>query len=207
LGDRETAARVVEEFRARTDSPTSESRFKQTWSLLANSTQPWIIPMLEADLLTEEPAGTEWLGESGVYRSSFAAAAIMFGILNRSPVFSEEARKWARTQGAVPGVNEEQYRATVRLWWRQNKQHFVREDYTAVRPLVLATDARSGTETNVYVESAAGGAVERPKDSESLPTDGPPSNGFWRWVVGGLMLFVVAVALVILARGDRRTKR
>jgi hypothetical protein len=216
LGDRQTAAVLVNALLA-PSGPGAETQLAV--EILCDTTQPWLIPMLEPALMLDEPVkrfygSVLWATSShqsidnadvgeGPLPQSAAAATCVQAILMKSGAFSEEVRQSALRRNMQPDFRET--RRSIRQWWQQNKPHFEKQDYTAVTPLQpVGNDAANPASSspalrqNVPAAQVTNNAPSStPAKSESTPAD----SRKWKWPV---VVAFVGVLLVVLGIWKRR---
>lgn len=222
LGDRQTAEKVLEDFRKGSErDPLSENaRARVT---LETSAQPWVIPMLADELfLQQDPKIHFDGGDVGIMPRSTAAAWTIRGILKGSSAFPESVRESARRIPLAYGT----FRDQTREWWRQNRVHFENQDYSAVTPMEALvttpmqfsrkTEATSGSETSrapdVAAQSLKEFAETRAKATSQppaailnpLPSDKGASHEPVRIMIVVIVSLGAIWAVWLLARAKRR---
>ena len=201
LGDLDTAEKVVGAL-----SSTWEESHRAE-GVLRGVTQPWVIPMLIPVLMHDEIIENQYPGSSDRLPQSASAAICILVIAQRSPDFSEEVRASAKKAEWAPNI--ETYRTLARHWWEQNKQHFEKEDYAAVRP--IQTAALANPQTPVPSEPVAQSpAVEAASPtqmpvapSQPLSASEPSPSSPLRTVA---IIFVVLATIVAVWRLARRKR-
>jgi hypothetical protein len=167
LGDHGTAEKVVAEYLAEDASRQQITVARKT---LESVTQPWVIPMLAPALLRDEPLERRYweYGDSSLPRSA-GSANIIWQIGWRSPSFSAEVRESARRMGYI--LNMEIVRDAVRQWWLENKEHFEKQDYAAVKPLDFEAARKQVTEGFKKQDSTA---LPKEPTVATVPPPPPP---------------------------------
>lgn len=130
LGDRETIDDLIAKYKKH-----NPARPTYVLAILRRCRQSALIPLLAEDLSLEEKAQLESTGDDILdYRRSIQSAGIIRAILAYSPDFCPEVKGWAVAFGYRITGGEEEFRAIIRQWWKENEEHFKKKDYAAVRP-------------------------------------------------------------------------
>ena len=122
LGDREATEREVRRYVA------DGTHFDRTFSA---SGSPIAIEYLAPYAFSKEPYSEISGSDMFIIPFSFSVTYLIFEILSDSSAFTGEVTSWARRE-KVP--DPEMLRAELQRWWNENKIHFEKEDYKAVKP-------------------------------------------------------------------------
>ena len=95
------------------------------------SGSPVAIEYLAPHLFRDEPFSSVMVIDIIHEPPSFVVSGVILEILGNCSAFSSEVTNWARQQ---KGPDPESMRAELRRWWEENKAHFEKEDYKAVKP-------------------------------------------------------------------------
>ena len=204
LGDEETIKQLV--LNMASDDPFVVRR---SAAALGISGQLSVIPHLVEYLYLDEPAGLARefpnTNEFIVPPLSVDAAGLMFGILKRSPLVSEETRQWAENL-RTPGIGHtaETRRQQMRDWWPENKQYFEAKEYDKIHPLGAGSPSKeSAIETKIVPPSKTEPALTKhtsetnpvsviaEKETENISSAEKPSRP-WRVILLALGILGVA---------------
>ncbi len=119
LGDREATRHSVQKM-VRDEFPS-----------LGFSGSPIVIEYLMPHVFKLEAYSQTLVGDVVHVPFSFIATSQVFEILSESPAFSDEVRNWAKSTEVPDRLS---VRAELRRWWNENKVHFAKDDYKAVKP-------------------------------------------------------------------------
>ncbi|MEQ1853941.1 MAG: hypothetical protein ABMA01_20410 [Chthoniobacteraceae bacterium] len=119
LGDREATRHCVQKM------------VKDKFPALGYSGSPIVIEYLMPHVFKLEAYSRTWVSDVVHVPFSFIATSDVFKILAESSAFSDEVRNWAKSTKVSDSLSE---RAELRRWWNENKVHFAKDDYKAVKP-------------------------------------------------------------------------
>ena len=134
----------------------------------SRSASPIVIEYLAPHMFLDEEFSTTTGTDVPTNPVSFTVSSIILKTLQDSPAFGGEVTNWARRQKSPDADSE---RAELRQWWIENKAHFEKEDYKAVKP---GRDMRNYFDVIDENRSKAGlpplySDVERKPVTEPLP--------------------------------------
>jgi hypothetical protein len=118
LGDREATRHEVQQM------------VKDKFPSLGASGSPIVIEYLMSHVFKLEAYSEIWTDDVVSAPFSFIATYVVFEILAESPAFTDEVRNWAKRAKVSAPSNT---RAELRRWWNENKFHFAKDDYKAVK--------------------------------------------------------------------------
>lgn len=169
LGDRETIAKYYEE-----NFTTYGTKSLRALMFLSQMHQPLLIEKFSKALLTEEEAKMIWITAERLYPAqSVAAADLIQSIVLRSPVFSEEAKRWA---SSIPDKPLGAKREAVRRFWTANEARFRAERFGEVVPPaaeVRVDSSPSGVSLTPELPAIARPPTKRPRTNASSSTTAP----------------------------------
>ena len=122
LGDRDFTKTEVQKL--------AESKGARGMSL-SSSGSPVAIEYLAPHAFSKEPYEDIRIRDVHTAPFSFLVTHDIFELLAESTAFNDEVANWARQ---IKSPDPESQRAELQRWWEENKVHFEREDYKAVKP-------------------------------------------------------------------------
>jgi hypothetical protein len=150
LGDRETMTDYIGRLRRQKDGFADNAVLEE----LRLTRHPDLLPMLSTNLFLEEPAEARMDIDYQVWPVSVAAASVFCSVLARSSEFDPSIRRWMEAERSQrPGLHSQ--RELIRVFWRENSQHFIAKNYQAVRP-------PSGVSPVAQVKATTNAAVAAP---------------------------------------------
>jgi hypothetical protein len=99
---------------------------------LALAAKPEVVIQLAPLILTGEPVTVVYISDTErAVSKNFTAGYAILSIIERSPAFDGQTRKWAQDQRQADG---RKLMMMLPQWWKENEAHFVAKDYKAVKP-------------------------------------------------------------------------
>ncbi len=93
---------------------------------------PEVIPMVAPRIFVDEPYVFTSFGDNGgTIPKSYGYAGLIRSTLEKSPVFGDEVRNWAKLHWRV---TSQQLLPVMRQWWKENEPFFKEKNYRAVKP-------------------------------------------------------------------------
>ena len=126
FSDEKTLGEIMQDIRS-----DDSTKAHNAWMAVQYVNNPMLIPALAELLYLPEEARQFFAGD--VVRSTrpLQAAMRISEIIQKCPEFFPQMKQGI---GGSWGSDEE-FRATMRKWWEQNRDAFARKDYAAVKPL------------------------------------------------------------------------
>jgi hypothetical protein len=114
------------------EAPADSYDLEPAMRNLALAAKPDLVIEIAPFIMTGEPVTTTYVSDTRTLVSKNAIAGYtMLKIIERSPAFDAQTRKWAQDQrqaNATPLLN------MLPQWWKENEAHFVAKNYKAVKP-------------------------------------------------------------------------
>jgi hypothetical protein len=129
LGD----PQLIEEWlRSAREAPLNSDEYRNAIKGIRTAAQPETVIRLAPLMQVEEPLKIEQLGDAGaIVPRSFSIANVMFQIVETSPAFDGNTRKWAQDNRKLPA---EPGQTLIRHWWKTNEPYFISGDFKSVKP-------------------------------------------------------------------------
>jgi len=114
------------------EAPAGSAELKPAMSSLALAAKPELVVEIAPFIMTGEPVTVTYVDDTRSDPSkNLIAGYVMLKIIERSPAFDAQTRKWAQDQ------TQADLRDVLKIlpqWWKENEAHFVAKDYKAVKP-------------------------------------------------------------------------